>query len=497
MSFRDHDNITIEEFNGLWKRGGADSTPPDHFSDCNNVKYIESGFQTRDGINVLVPGYVNVLKVYNYPKITTESLLILDTSGNIYDSGFGLTPILTVSGMTDFGLAIYAGRAYISPAQDFQLQGIPNQFIYVYQGDGTPARKAAGDPPIDADGAIAAANGGAGHVEAGIHIFGAVYETDTGFETQIGPDTLAQVTATGTSEIDLTNIPTSPNSFVTKVHIVATKAIDPTLFTGNTRGYQFFFVPDAIVNNGTTTLSVDFYDIELLADASHLLDLLSEIPAALSLTLYHGRMIASCFHPDEERSLVRVSYPGEVEAFDAVTGLIQLQANNQPITRCRELRDVLYIFKDVQTFAVNDNGDVPSSWNVITLDQGLGATVHGVAEVLDTGGVDLDYLIITNPSGCYLFNGTYQFPELSYKIADFWTSLSFDDFIFVEIYQDTLLKRLYIIMPNQQVLMYADYQHGLDSEKIRWGPFTADITFSSICLTQFNKLIIGAKQAAV
>jgi hypothetical protein len=67
----------------------------------------------------------------------------------------------------------------------------------------------------------------------------------------------------------------------------------------------------------------------------------------------------------------------------------------------------------------------------------------------------------------------------------------------VEIYQDTLLKRLYIIMPNQQVLMYADYQHGLDQKSIRWGPFTADITFSSICLTQFNKLIIGAKQAAV
>jgi len=179
--------------------------------------------------------------------------------------------------------------------------------------------------------------------------------------------------------------------------------------------------------------------------------------------------------PDEEQSTILASFPGEPEAFDAITGLITLQADNQPITICQELRDVLYIFKSVKTFAVNDNGDVPSSWSVVTLDQGLGSCVHGIATVLDTGGTSIDYLIICNFSGMFVFTGTFQFPELSWKIADFWSSLTFVNFLNVECYNDSILKRIYTIMPDQDILLMGDYQHGMEHMKLRWVPWTADI----------------------
>ncbi len=501
---RDHQPLTIDEFMGLWRRGDADDCPNDHSPDCNNIQFTGMAFETRAGKNILPmdagTGVPNIIKIKNFPKIANESLLVLDTSGNIYDTGSPtpLTPILSISdpNFLDFGLVPYQGRAYISPADD--KHGLDFEFVYVYLGDGTPARKAAGMPPVDADGALAAANSGsAGNVEAGIHIFGVVYETDTGFLTQIGPDTLAQVTAPGSEEVDLSSIPVSPETFVTKRHIVATRAIDPTTFTGDTRGYQFFFLPDGVINNNTaTTLTVSFFDSELLEDATHLLDILSEIPAGKHLTFYRSRMINSTQDQEEEQSNILVSYPGEPEAFDAVTGIIQLMTpGNQRITTCQELRDVLYIFRDAETFATQDNGDVPSSWPVTTIDQGLGCAVNGIAVSLDIGSINIDYLLLFNFSGIFLFNGSFAFPELSWKIADLLTEIDYNEIRNVEFYNDTILKRLYIIMPDLQTLLFADYSLGLDPNKIRWCPWTFDVEITSITLTNYNQLIIASKQA--
>lgn len=499
---RDHVPITISEFMGLYRRGDADSCPINHSPDCNNIQFIQGGFETRNGrATYSISGSVgvpNVLKVKNYAQVDTEGLLLLDDQGNIYhtESPTPFTPILSIADpeFSDFGLSIYAGRAYISPSN--LVHGLNNEFLYVYLGDGTPARKAGGIPPVDADGALAAANSGtAGNVEAGIHIFGVVYETNTGFLTQIGPDTLASVTASGTKKVDLTAIPVSPNSYVVARHIVATRAIDPALYTGNTRGYEFFFVPDAVIeDNTTTTLAVNFYDVELLEDASHLLDIRSEIPAGARLTQYHGRMVVSTLEAEVDQSTILVSYSGEPEAFDAVTGIIQLlSTDNRPIRCCQELRDILYIFKDTQTYGTQDNGDEPSTWAVAALDQGLGASVNGIAISLDTGGTNADFLIVTNYSGICIFSGTFQFPDcLSWKIEDFWTDQEFNDFLDIEIYNDPILKRLYIILPDQQILLMGDYQLGLDPKNIRWVPWTFDTNITSMCLANFNQLIIAS-----
>lgn len=252
--FIDHSPIVINEFNGLWKRGDADSTPLDHFSDCNNVAFIQGGFKWRDGIDTYLP-IDDVKRIYTFTKTTGQSLLILNGSGEFIDSDFPTAPFLTVTDTTDFGFIQFDGRAYITPCDG--NTGIENEFVYVYLGDGTTARKAAGAKPT---GTMVAANSAtAGNVEAGIHVFAVVYETDTGFLTAIGPDTLPIVNADGTKKVDLSAIPVSPDTFVVKRHLVATKLILPSFYTGDTRGYQFFFLPDGVINdNTTTTLTVNF-----------------------------------------------------------------------------------------------------------------------------------------------------------------------------------------------------------------------------------------------
>src|SRR5215471_10808150 len=234
---RDHTPVLIEEFNGLWKRGDDESTPVDHFSDCNNIKYIQSGFQTRDGIDFYPKIFISdVARLYTFRRNNIESLIILDKNGKFYDtaSPTPYVPILNIPGCPDFAFQEFNGRGYISPHD--RKTGLQNEFVYVVMSDGitTPVvRKAGGNGPTPITGGMTAAiSTNAGNVEPGYHVFGVVYETDTGFQTKIGNKVALNVT-TKDKKITLTNIGISPDSFVKQRHIVASKAIDPTLWNGD------------------------------------------------------------------------------------------------------------------------------------------------------------------------------------------------------------------------------------------------------------------------
>ena len=196
-SLRNHPPSTIDRFGGLWRRGESDTTPLDHFADCENLKFpVEDVFATRDGIgvsqNVAVP-LENVKRIYNYNNQTTNGQLVLTYIagvGRIYhvlNSTTLFGPILTITGMKDFAFAPYGGRAYLSPFASFTAgdllieKGLDNEFVYVYAGDGTAARKAAGVPLT---GNMTIANGAAGTTDPGLHIFGFVAETISGFLTR-------------------------------------------------------------------------------------------------------------------------------------------------------------------------------------------------------------------------------------------------------------------------------------------------------------------------
>lgn len=505
---RGHSPIVISEFNGLWKRGDAEATPIDHFRDCQNIQYQQSGFCTRPGMSIFrvgeLPGETirNVVRIYTYVHAGVQSLLVLDTSGNIYhtESPTPTTAILTIADMTDFAFVSVAGRAYISPHNG--VTGLEDEFLYVYLGDGAVARKAGGAAPTgSAMGAATSAT--AGHVEAGYHIFAVVYETDTGFLTQLGPTTFTELNVlTDGFKVDLTGIPVSPSGDVVARRIVASKAIDPLNYTGDLTGYQFFFVPGGrIANNTATTLSVSFFDSELLSDASHLLDLFADIPAGVFLTTYHNRLIIGGFFgeydpdPDDDtigmQSTAYVSFPGEPEAFDQVDGLIVAPLEGNPLTNAQEYRDTLYLFKNTRTYAYNDNGDVPSSWPLTIIDQGIGASVHGVGQVLDSGGVNIEYLLIIDYSGIMVFNGTYVRPELSWKIRDYWMNIARSDFKDIQIMNDSITQWIYVSLPNFLILL-GDYSNELTPKAIKWALWKFPVKVRTITLINTNRLVIGS-----
>jgi hypothetical protein len=112
--------------------------------------------------------------------------------------------------------------------------------------------------------------------------------------------------------------------------------------------------------------------------------------------------------------------------------------------------------------------------------------------VLDSGGVSVDYLLIADINGLMKFSGGYEFPPLSYKIEDYWFSLTQQDFEFVQIVNDTLSKRVWMTQPNnrQQILMM-DYNEGMTHQSVKWARWIYDAQVSTLCLINVNQLIIG------
>jgi hypothetical protein len=509
MPVRDHEGLVLDQFNGYFNRGDVDTVPFDHFSDCNNIDFIaQSTFRTRPGINisqtVLVP-LSNVKRIYNYPTQSANTLIVLTYDpdlgiGSIYhvvDKATIYGPILQVAGMIDFAFQPFAGRGYISPFGNYVngdltfQKGLASQFLYVYAGDGTPARQAAGS---GMSGTMTVTNGAAGHTDPGQKIFGFVSQTISGYNSP--PTILTPFTTFATNSVSFGNIPTSGDLTVVKRLLVASKTI--SLYNGNPDGYQLFFVPNAIINNNTDTFlnNISFYDSELLSDASHLIRNYTSIPAGAVLSMYHNRLCLACTSTDI--SLILVSQPGEPEAIDQVSGLIVVPLDGNPITNGQELRDVLYVFKRAKTVAYADNQGDPSSWPLIPIDSALGTSVHGIATVLDSGGASVDYLLVATYGGISKFNGSYDASDirgvskaLSWKIENFWTKLDRNKFGNIQIVNCPPKKEIFVVLPNRQLLM-GNYSNGMDYQNIRWSPWMVRTGLNTVAIHDIDDIILGA-----
>jgi hypothetical protein len=503
---REHEPIRLEDFNGLYNRGTIVDTPMNHFSDCNNLQYIgDNAFGSRDGIGLhqtIATPLENILRVYNYPTADKQTLLVLTTGGKIYHVVDALTvfgPILTIATMTDFGFVPYAGRAYITPFTTELVgglnreRGLTGEFVYVYEGLGVAARKAAGAKPTTA---LVPVNGAAGNTDAGLHIFGYVFETDSGYQS--APGGLATFTTAAAFSVSFSAIAVSPNPAVVKRHLVASKVIQT--YNGDINGYQLFFVPNGtIANNVVTTLTnISFFDQALLLDATHLLDNFSEIPAGVGLCTYNNRLIVYCSYTNI--SLAYASAVGEPEAINQISGVLLFPPDGNPITNAAEMRDILYVFKRNKTGSFIDNGDDPAKWPYSNIDNAMGCGVHGIATVVDAGSANIDYLIVASYKGITMFNGRYILPELTWKIQTRWLQNEFKTKNrIIQMVNDSVNQILYIVMTDRTV-MYGNYINGFDPMKIRWCPWTFaldsthPVYVNALALINVSELIFGCDQ---
>ena len=369
-------------------------------------------------------------------------------------------------------------------AGDNVERGLQGEFLYVYAGDGTAARKAAG---AAITGSMTVAAGAPGNVDAGLHVYGVVSETESGYLSP--PGALTTFTNIATNSVSFGNIPTSGDPTVIARHIVASKAI--TTFNGNLEGYDMFFIPNAVINNNTDTFlnNVEFFDIDLLKDASHLFDNFSEIAAGAFLTLYHGRLVLGCTY--EDINIVLISQNGEPEAISQIDGLLATQPNGFPVSNAAEFRDVLYVFRPNSGMSFTDNGDVPSSWPLTTLEAALGARPHAICQYLNSETQSIDFLIIGTYQGISLFTGGFQAPELSWKIENFYKSLDRKSFGLMQIICNTVKKRLYVVLPDRTLLV-GSFQNGLDPTSIQWEPWVCVQPINTIAVTGIDEDIIGS-----
>jgi len=498
---RDHKPVKIDAFNGLYQRGDVEEVPRDHFSDCENLKFIgTSSCGSRDGLDihqdVLTP-LGRIRRIYNYVTQDANTLLVLRTNGadgeiyHVVDSTTVYGPILTIAGMTDFGFVAVAGRAYITPFTTYVFgdlnieKGLEDEFVYVYLGDGAAARKAAGAAPT---GNVTVANGAAGHTDVGKKLFGVVYERDTGHLSS--PSAFFEFDTAAAFSVSFTTVPVSLDTSVVKRHIVSTITLVDA-FNGNFEGYEYFFIPNGTINDNilTTLADVSFYDADLLEDASYLFDNYTEIPAGVGLALYHDRLCV--FTTFTDISLILVSAPGEPEAISQIDGLIVFPLDGNPITNAKELKDIFYVMKRNRTGAYIDNGEAPSTWPFTMIDQALGAPVHGIATVIDSGAATVDFLIVTTFAGIVIFNGLYQKPELTWKIRDYWLDLDRDEFRKIQIINDPIGQLLLCALPDGRLLI-GDYNNGMTPKDIRWMPDRFDISVDTVALVNINQIIIGS-----
>lgn len=475
MDLTAYKRIQYKKFMGLYKNGLGDNCPETHSPACQDVIFTGRGeVMTRAGA-ALSLNLTHTVKRFFLSTISDVLIpLTLDDTGHIY-KGTDASPLLTVSGMTDFvGLNIF-NKTYILP-----IGGSSNYKVW----DGTNAvRDAAGLAPVAS--VMTAADGIAGNIDVGDHRFAVSYVTNTGFTTPPGPKVTGNFsptvyTAPGGKKVVISNIPIGPTGTIQRI-ILATKS--------NLGVY--YFAPGGVINdNTTTTVTLSFFDTDLTVEASYLFDLLEVIPGAVgpaALDKFHGRAVLV----NTQEDLVRLSRPGEPEAFDNVTGFIQIpsERDGNSAQGTFQLRDVLYFTKPVGIFSTSDNLGEPSTWPIFPIDGGCGGVSYGVSSITGAQGhlTANDIALIADLNGLFYFDGVVRRPPLTYNIDDVWKQyVTIDTIAQVTVFIDPFSARFYVSVGGMPSLLVGDFQDGLSFDRIKWTQWNFPLNIKSISMASMS-----------
>jgi len=494
LELRDHTQVQVGNWKGLFNRGTEDSVPPGFFIDTLNTKFIEDEVYTRDGFTEDFE-LDNIVRFFIYKRLgEAQRYLILDTDGNFYDSLYPATPLITNAAFLDFSAVNFLNRAYITFHN--RVTGIPGTYIYVYEGAGPGTlRFAAGAAPTGFS-ITAATSLNSGYIEAGTYLIAVANETESGFITMPGPDSFTEYVAPGGFKLDLSGIAVGPAGTAAR-RILITQAIPD--YDGNQLGYEFFFLPNGrIGDNTTTTLSdINFFSSDLISSADYLFDNKALLPAGLGISIYNNRAVVWGVSGFEH--YVFISRPIEIEVFDDTAGAIFLDPSEgiSGVRNALDFSESLYIQTQTRTYVTVDNGSNPDTWRADAIDKDVGAEVFSVSKILDTRGASVKRFFQADPGGIYTFeSGTFQDPPLTFNIEDTWKRVNKDYFNKVQLVHDAKNKLVYAAVPLDNStdcshLLVANYatafnQFGfIDSKLVKWSLWLFPWDISTIA-TDFN-----------
>lgn len=480
---RDHEVLRSNRFRGLYDRGEDEVCPKDFFLSCSNLEFTERAFKTRRGSSLdYTLSNIRRIAIYRIAG-QAQRLLILNSSGSIYDSTNLATPILTIATMTDFSMVPMNDRAYITPHNG--TTGITGESVYVYTGSGT-ARAAAAVPPSGFT-LVAADSATSGKVEEGTHLIGVAYITNTGFITE--PAGFVAFSSVGGRKLDISNIGTGP-AYVAARILVASKVVSD--FNGDFVNQEYFFVPSGQINDNTTsTLTIDFYDADLTESADYLMDQLSAIPAGCCITNYNNRLCVSGSNLNP--SVVYVSKAGEPEAFDEIEGFFEANTGDagSGVKNLYAHREQLIVLKSQRSYFTSDNGENAVFWKPLGLDMANGTEVHGVGKIGDFGELIEEKSVIATRQGLKLFAGVFGEVPLTWNIDDVWERINKAAFNKVEVVVDAEHSKIYVALPldaetSPSTIYVGDFSQGLDPEKIKWCPWSFPVAPVSIVVDTIN-----------
>jgi hypothetical protein len=458
-----HSPLAVKQWKGLYSRGTDDSVPPGYFIDCLNLDFEQNEVITRPGL-VEDLTQANIRRMAIYKRLNeTPRYLYLTTSGDLYDSLYPSTPIVSNAAFLDFSMINYFNRAYITFHN--RIAGISGVNLYVYEGSGPGTiRFAAGSPPTGFSLGVAT-SASAGDVEVGTHLFALAFETSSGFITKPGPDNFTVYDAPGGFAVDLSAIALGPSGTVAR-WILASMSTGS--YDGNQFGQELFFayrIPD---NTTTTLTALSFFDADLINSADYLFDNLSLIPAGLGITSY-GNRLALYGVPGFEY-YVFLSKAGDPETFDETAGIILIDPSDAitSVVNLMEFRNSLYIFNKNRTYITSDNSGDPDTWEVDSVDKGIGSSVFGLSKILDYLGANTDRFFTVTHAGAYCFeSGVYRKPDFSYNIKNVWDRINSAHFDLVQCVHVPDEYKVYISVPLDAAtecshLLVADYSNAFN-----------------------------------
>ena len=144
----------------------------------------------------------------------------------------------------------------------------------------------------------------------------------------------------------------------------------------------------------------------------------------------------------QNSSLVRASGTEEPEAYDGVSGIMNIAVNNgQGLRSAFALRNNLYFVKERSMYVTATDGvNEPALWAVEEVSNKVGTpSAHGV-------GIGEEWVVIAGRSGLYYFDGSEPV-KLSQEIQPTWDSINWQSAQNLWVEVDTQHKRILVGVP--------------------------------------------------
>lgn len=137
-----------------------------------------------------------------------------------------------------------------------------------------------------------------------------------------------------------------------------------------------------------------------------------------------------------------VSYVGDPEGVDGVTGLLDTNSeNSQPCYGAAVMYDLLYLLKDRSMYYTQDSsGNEPADWDVHEVSNKAGACGPNA---YDSGE---EWILMANRNGIYVFNGGEP-QKISQEIQQVWDALNWSSGRSIWVRNDVSSRKFYVGVP--------------------------------------------------